>query len=111
MNLNFYNDFDSNYMVFEAESTVKVGTLVKFIGNEVVAPCGPGDKICGVCINVRNGYASVRLRGYADIEYCGSIDVGCQTLAALTDTSVIADENGREYLVVSKNGNTIGVIL
>lgn len=110
MNIGF-NGFCENTVTFEADSTVEKGTLVKLIDDNTVAACETGDKVAGVCVNVREGYAAVKLYGYAEIPVEGAVNVGYQTLSAANSTSFKADGSGREYLVVSTDTDAIGVIL
>lgn len=110
MNIGF-NGFCENTVTFEADSTVAKGTLLKLIDDNTVSACDNGDKVVGVCVNVRDGYAAVKLYGYAEIPVEGSVNVGYQTLSAASADAFKADSNGREYLVVSADADTIGVIL
>lgn len=110
MNIGF-NGFCENTVTFEADSTVAKGSLVKLIDDNTVAACEAGDKVCGICVNVREGYAAVQLYGYAEIPVEGVVSVGYQTLSAASDTSVHFDAEGREYLVLSVGTDTVGVIL
>lgn len=110
MNIGF-NGFCENTVTFEADSTVEKGSLVKLIDDNTVAACEAGDKVCGICVNVREGYAAVQLKGYAEVAVEGVVNVGYQTLSAADGMSVKADENGREYLVVSAGTDTVGIIL
>lgn len=110
MNIGF-NGFCDNTVTFEADSTVVKGVLLKLIDDNTVSVCEDGDKVVGVCVNVREGYAAVKLYGYVELPSEGAINVGYQTLSAADGTSVKPDANGREYLVVSAGTDTIGVIL
>lgn len=105
------NGFYDNTVTFEADSTVVKGSLLKLIDDNTVAACENGDKVVGVCVNVRDGYAAVKLCGYAEIPVEGVVNVGYQRLCAADDKAFMADENGREYLVVSAGTDTVGVIL
>ncbi len=110
MNIGF-NGFCENTVTFEADSTVQKGALLKLIDDNTVAVCTEGDKVVGVCVNVRDGYAAVKLYGYVEIPVEGSVNVGYQTLSAASANAFKADANGREYLVVSAGTDTIGLIL
>ena len=110
MNIGF-NGFCDNTVTFEADSSVNKGTLLKLIDDNTVSACEDGDKVVGVCVNVRDGYAAVKLYGYVEIPVEGSVNVGYQKLSAASATALKADSNGREYLVVSAGTDTIGVIL
>ncbi|MBQ2688125.1 MAG: hypothetical protein IJF52_05815 [Clostridia bacterium] len=110
MNIGF-NGFCENTVTFEADSTVEKGTLVKLIDDNTVGACTEGDKVVGVCVNVREGYAAVQIKGYAEIPVEGAVNVGYQTFSAASDKSVQFDAQGRECLVVSTDTDSIGVIL
>lgn len=110
MNIGF-NGFCDNTVTFEADSTVTKGSLVKIIDDNTVAACVKGDKICGVCVNVRDGYAAVKLYGYAEIPVEGAVNVGYQTLSAANGNAMQSDAQGKEYLVLSADTDAIGVIL
>lgn len=110
MNIGF-NGFGENTVTFEADATVKKGSVVKLIDDNTVAACESGDKFCGVCVNVREGYAAVQLKGYTELAVSSDIGVGYQMLSAASDASVAVDEGGREYLVVSAGADTVGIIL
>ncbi len=110
MNIGF-NGFCDNTVTFEADATVVKGSLVKLIDDNTVAACESGDKVVGVCVNVREGYAAVQIKGYAEIPVEGAVNVGYQTLSAADTVAFKADDAGREYLVVSADTDTIGVIL
>lgn len=110
MNIGF-NGFCDSTVTFEADATVEKGTLVKLIDDNTVAACEEGDKVVGICVNVREGYAAVKLYGYAEIPVEGAVSVGYQTLSAANSTCIQFDAEGREYLVVSAGTDTVGVIL
>ncbi len=107
-----YNGFNENTMTFEAEESLKsAGVPVKITENGKVAPCGEGDKICGVAVNVREGYASVQLCGFVELPCEGEIPTGFQTVSAGKDGSVKVSADGREVLVLSGTSETAGFIL
>lgn len=106
-----FNGFYDYTVTFEADTTVEQGSLVKMIDDNTVGICEEGDKVCGVCVNVREGYAAVKLAGYVEIAVSGSVNVGYQKLSAADSTSMKTDTQGREYLVVSADTDTAGIIL
>ena len=109
MNIAF-NGFNENTVTFEADSTVVAGCLVKMVDDNKVAAAENGDKFCGVCVNVREGYAAVQLSGYTEVAFSGELSVGYQTLVASDNTGVKSGD-GREYLVLSATGTYAGIIL
>ena len=68
---------------------------------------------CGVCTNVRNGYAAVQMTGYATIPYTSQPSVGYSKLSAASGKITADNENGREYLVidVDTTAKTAGIML
>ena len=110
MNIGF-NGFCENTVTFEADLTVEKGTLVKLIDDNTVGACEDGDKVVGICVNVREGYAAVQIKGYAEIPVESAVNVGYQAISAANGTCVKADAQGRECLVVSAGADAIGVIL
>ena len=110
MNMSF-NGFCDYTITFEADSTVKPGTLVKMIDDNTVGACADGDKVCGVCVNVREGYAAVKIAGYTEVTVSGAVSVGYQKLSAADSNSMKVNTQGKEYLVVSAGSDTAGIIL
>lgn len=112
MNISF-KGFDEKAVTFEADGTLKnAGVAVTVTSDGKVAPCSDGDKICGVALSVRDGYATVMLRGYAELAYSGNITPGFQTVAVDENGKIEVNENGREILVVSADSDGIaGIIL
>ena len=106
-----FNGFCDYTITFEADETVKPGTLVKMVDDNTVGACTDGDKVCGVCVNVREGYAAVKIAGYTEVGISGSVEVGYQKLSAADGLAMKADTDGREYLVVSAGADTAGIIL
>lgn len=108
-----FNGYDEGIITFEAASGVTAGSPVEITANGKVSAVTSG-AFCGICRSVRNGYASVQLKGYVKAESSGSISLGYQKLGAYTGGKVKADStNGREYLVVDvdSTANTVGFIL
>lgn len=106
-----FNGFCDYTITFEADDTVKPGVLVKMTDDNTVGACADGDKVCGVCVNVREGYAAVKIAGYAEVAVSGGVSVGYQKLSSADSTSMKTDTDGREYLVVSAGTDTAGIIL
>ena len=64
MNVNF-NGYDENVLTFEAGTNLKAaGVPVKMTDDGKVAACTSGDVFCGICLSLRDGYATVQLKGY-----------------------------------------------
>jgi len=99
MNLDF-KGFNENVATFVAEESVKAGDLVTVSDNYTVAPCADGDEIAGVCVNVRNGYATVQLSGYVEAKAETKIATGYQNISAIDNTTVKADETAKHSCLV-----------
>ncbi len=105
--------FDEKTATFEAASSVAEGKPVAITANGWVQAVTSGP-FCGICKNVREGFAAVQLSGYVRVNYTGTLNVGYQMLAAAEGGKVTVDTaNGREYLVVDLNttANIAGIIL
>lgn len=87
-----------------ADSGVAAGQVCKVSGNGTVAPCGDGEKFCGVVEGVRNGHAAVQVAGFVSVACSGSVAVGYVNLCADGGGGVKIG-SGREYLVVSVDEN------
>ena len=108
-----FNGFNEGVLTFEAASGVAAGKPVMISQSGKVQAVTSG-AFCGICLNVREGYAAVQLSGYVTVPCSGTVNVGYQKLAAYTDGKVKVDTtNGREYLVVDVNATagTAGIIL
>ncbi len=110
MNISFMG-FGENTVTFQAEDTLTKGVPVKITAEGTAAPCEAGDKICGVAVNVRDGYAAIQLKGYAEFKCADTIDCGYQYIGAGANGTVEQDNSGREMLVVSSSEDTVGIIL
>lgn len=110
MNVNF-NGYGENVTTFIADDSVSAGVPVKITDNGTVSACATGDKFCGVCLDVRDGYASVQLGGYVELPAKTKISVGYQTLGVGAGGKIEASGTGREYLVVDSTATTAGIIL
>ena len=87
-----------------AQNGCGAGEVCKVAGSGAVAPCGAGEKFCGVVEGVRNGYAAVQVAGFAQVRFSGSLSEGYVNLCADGNGGVKAG-SGREYLVVAVDEN------
>lgn len=111
MNLSF-NGFFENTITFEADASLtKAGVPVKVTEDGKAAPAATGDRVCGVAVNVRAGYAAVQLRGYTELPCTQAIPCGYQTIGADAQGNVCLAEGGTEVLVVAGDDNKTGFIL
>lgn len=111
MNVNF-NGYNENVATFVADGKLKTaGVPVKISADGTVAACSSGDKFCGFCVAVRDGYAAVQLSGYVTVKTGTKLALGYTKLAAGTNGAVAANESGREHLVINSTANEAGIIL
>ena len=107
-----YNGFMENTMTFEADDSLGAsGVPVTITEEGKASACSEGDKICGVTVNVREGYASVQLAGYVELPSEGEIKTGFTAVSAGEGGAVKADAQGREVLVLSNQDGVAGFIL
>ncbi len=107
-----FNGFGENTVTFEIQGTINNGAPVMVTSNGKVSAANGA--FCGVCINQRNGYAAVLLRGYAKVPYSGTAPtVGYAKLTSTSGKIAVDNSNGRSVLVidVDTTGKTAGIIL
>ena len=93
-----------------AQTGCEGGQVCKVSGNGAVAPCGAGERFCGVVESVRGGVAAVQVAGFVTVSVTGSLNVGYVNLCADGQGGVKAGA-GREYLVVSVDENAATAII
>lgn len=107
-----FNGYGENVLTFKAgNGLTTAGVPVKISDDETVAPCAENDKLCGVCVNLRDGYAAVQLSGFVVLPAAAKITVGYQKVAINSAGKVAANANGREVLVVASSATSVGIIL
>ena len=93
---------------FYAEEGVRLGQVVKVSGDSTVAPCGAGERFCGVAASVRGGCAGVQTGGFATVRCADStVTVGYVSLTADGSGGVRkagAGDRGQEFLVAADDG-------
>lgn len=101
MNLS-YQDIGQVCAGFRADAGLSADKLCKVTGNGTVGSCAKNDVFCGVAMKVRNGMATVALRGFITVKYAGTAPTpGECKLAAASAFEVQVAETGRSCLVVS----------
>lgn len=109
MNISF-NGFMENTVTFECDESLKAGMPVTITDGKAAA-CAEGDKICGVCLSVREGFAAVQVAGFVKLPVSGSVATGFVSIAAAADGKVSVSDTGREVLCVCTDTDTAGFIL
>lgn len=106
--------YNENTATFKISGLVSPGHAVTMADNLTVKPCASGNKLVGVCVNVRGEYACVQLDGYVTLDYTGMAPtVGYCALAADGKGGVSTSSGGKEYLVtdVDSAKKKVGIIL
>lgn len=80
-----FDGIGAKYVTFEADSTVKEGSLVKLTANGKVAACVKTDVPLGVASQVRDGICAVQTEGYMLLPCASGVTVG-YGLFALDDS-------------------------
>lgn len=106
--------FDEKFLTFKAATGLTAGEPVKMSANNTVAACSSGDAFIGIAVNVRNGYATVQMGGYATLTYSSTAPtVGVNLLAADDSGGVaVSQSGGKAVLAVNVNAtaSTVGII-
>lgn len=109
MNLKF-SGFNENVLTFEYTGTLNPGDLVKMSASAKVTKATANGEFIGVCVNTRNGYASVQTAGYVEFKKSGTVNVGYNKLVAASD-AVKTAESGIDRLVIYVDDTNVGFIL
>lgn len=114
MNISFKGIGDQ-YVTFAAAETAELGAVCKISANGTVDKCAADDAFCGTIAELRFGMAGVKMGGYVELHYTGTAPaLGYTALAADGTGGVkVAEEGGREYLVISVDTETqtVGLFL
>ncbi len=97
---------------FPVTAPVEKGCVVKLDEAGAVAPCGSGDEFIGVAVNARQGFAGIQFAGLTQVAYTGAAP-GCGWVKLTADGNggVMADEDGRTYLVVAIDTTTATAVV
>lgn len=112
---NYFEGFATNCITVPCESDVKEGSPVSLDNTSTAYVCYDGTEFMGVCTQVRDGYATVVITGYAQFSYEGQQpSVGFIKLVCGSEGTVKVDEViGRTVMVVAvdEQEKKVGVIL
>lgn len=106
-----YNGFGENILTMECDEGLKAGMLVTIKDDGKVYGATQGDVICGYAVNVREGYAAVQVEGFVNVSSEGEVKPGMKKLSVTADGKLTEDAQGREFLVLSTDGEYTGFIL
>lgn len=96
------------------DANLEAGDLVIINDNLEVEKAASTELFVGVCQSVRSGYAAVQLSGFVELSYSGTAPtVGYNNLYTNSSGGVVANDSGRQLLVVSVNttDSKCGIIL
>ena len=86
---------------FPASTNAKVGQVCMLLSNGTVAPVGENMPFMGVIRQLRDGYATVQLEGFAQAGYSGEAPtLGYCQLASDGVGGTVTNYDGKEYLCV-----------
>ena len=112
---NYFNGFASECITIPCKSTVKKGDPISLDNSSNAFTGYDGTEFMGVCHQVRDNYASVALKGYAELKYEGEAPIiGFNKLVCGAGGTVKVDNNvGRSVMVVAVDTaeKLVGVIL
>lgn len=100
--------FETKEVTLYCEDAIAAGSVVTINKGYTVSVPGNDEAFCGLCTGTSGTFASVVLRGIAEIPYSGTAPkVGYAKLSSDGNGNVKVDTaNGREYLILSVDTNT-----
>lgn len=112
---NYFNGFATECITLPCNSAVKKGDPISLNDSSTAYTGYDGTEFMGVCLQVRDGYASVALKGYAELKYEGEDPIiGFDKFVCGAKGTVKIDNNvGRSIMVVAVDTveKIMGVIL
>ena len=92
--------------------TCTIGQVCKIGSNGYADDCGSGEKFCGIVLHKEPNMATVQLEGFVRVGYSGSkLSYGYVNLTADGNGKVVANSNGREYLVVHVDAQNMTAVI
>lgn len=100
-------------VTFYAAGEVKGGQTVRVSEDSAVSLCGDGEAFCGVTVAPkREGCVGVQVSGFVTVDCADvSVTVGYERLVGDGKGGVKHAEDGKEYLAVSKDTDTVTILL
>ena len=112
---NYFEGFATECITVPCESDVKAGDPVSLDNSSTAYVCYEGTEFMGLCTYVRDGYATVTLKGYAQFNYEGQEPAtGFIKIVCGSEGTVKVDEVvGRSVMVVAVDTQEkkVGIIL
>jgi hypothetical protein len=106
------NGYMEQMVTFKADDTLtKTGVPVMFSDNNTVCECVAGSIPSGICIALRNGYATVQTAGYVKVNTSTKVPLGYKSIAANGKGGVEISETGRYCIIANRTDTEAGIIL
>lgn len=107
----YFDGYNDDILIFEANETIPSNSPVMVTSNGTVSTAL--GRFCGICKDVKNGYAAVQLQGYVVVPYINAPEIGYSKLSAARGRVTVDNTYGREYLVINVDSSThtVGFIL
>lgn len=108
-----YEGIGEQVVTFFVNETVAAGQTVRVSGDSTVSLCGDGERFCGVTVAPdRCGTVGVQVSGFVTVK-CedGTVEVGHVKLVGDGKGGVKSAAGGGEHLVVSKDTDTVTILL
>lgn len=112
MNIDF-KGYNENIITLKADKTLPEGTkgvTVTLNGQGTVTLAPENSFVLGVCLSVRNGYASVQTTGYARVKTTATLVPGCRPLLSNGNGGVVENEVGRLHFVLDSVEGEAGIL-
>lgn len=110
----YLNGFDRKEVTFNAGDGVKEGKTVNLLTKTTVGASPLDNNFFGVCALVRNGMASVVLKGYVTVSYTGTApSLGYNKIASDGAGGIKLSDSGRYIIVADVDAikGTCGIVL
>ncbi|MGN0475725.1 MAG: hypothetical protein ACI4HM_00145 [Ruminococcus sp.] len=112
MNIDF-KGYNENIITLKADSTLPEGTkgVAVTLSGQGTATLAPENSfVLGVCLSVRNGYASVQTTGYARVKTTGNLTPGCRAILSDGKGGVKASDSGKLHFVLDSIDGEAGIL-
>ena len=112
MNIDF-KGYNENVITLKADSTLPEGTqgvAVTLSGQGAVTKAPDNSFVLGVCLSVRNGYASVQTTGYTRVKTTGKLTPGCHPIISNGNGGVKENDAGQLHFVLDSVDGEAGIL-
>lgn len=106
------NGYMEQMATFKAASTLtETGVPVMLSDNMTVSKCSNGTAPIGVCIAIRDGYATVQTHGYVKVSTASKLALGYKAVSADASGNITVGSTGRYCIIADSTDNEAGIIL